>query len=231
MRTPRVRLRPRRIIALRTWMPVTHFNDLETRERMLDLEDRKSLRAALIARRMGLDPATREAAEQQIRQRLDDWLSQCGAGARTIGITLPYRAEVDLRPWYAELHERGYQLALAVAEQPQQPLQYAQWAPGDAMERDRFGIDVPQRRLWCEPDILVVPCVGFTTDCYRLGYGGGYFDRTLDLLAATRLQRPPVIGVAFGCQQCDADEFRPAAHDLPLDAIATEDRLFTRETA
>jgi 5-formyltetrahydrofolate cyclo-ligase len=209
---------------------VTHFNDPETHPRMLDLEDRKSLRAALIARRMGLDPVTREAAEQQIIQRLDAWLAEHGAGARTLGLTLPYRAEVDLRPWYAALHERGYQLALAVADEPQQPLQYAQWAPGDAMEHDRFGIEVPLRRLWCEPDVLVVPCVGFTADCYRLGYGGGYFDRTLDLLAATRVQRPPVIGVAFGCQRCEPDEFTPAAHDLPLDAIATEDHLFVRET-
>lgn len=132
-----------------------------------------------------------------------------------LGVYWPIRSEPDLRPTYDELTRLGVQLALPVVEDKDAPLRFAAWMPGDAVVRDMMGVSIPappQRIV--QPQALLIPCVGFTPDRLRLGYGGGFYDRTL---AAS--PRPVAIGIAYSsAQTC----FERAPHDAELDLIITE---------
>lgn len=90
------------------------------------------------------------------------------------------------------------------------------WTPGEELIPGRYGIPVPASGSAVLPDAIVVPCVGFNRAAYRLGYGGGWFDRTLPLLPDS----VRVVGVAFGFQATDA--FEPQPHDRPMHCIVTE---------
>jgi 5-formyltetrahydrofolate cyclo-ligase len=108
-------------------------------------------------------------------------------------------------------------LALPVVETPGTPLAFRRWTPGMGMERGHWGIPVPpatSERL--TPEISLAPLVGWDAEGYRLGYGGGYFDRTLAALAP----KPFVIGV--GLQSARLATIAPQPHDVPLSVIVTE---------
>ncbi|MGA8380332.1 MAG: 5-formyltetrahydrofolate cyclo-ligase, partial [Stellaceae bacterium] len=96
------------------------------------------------------------------------------------------------------------------------PLEYRAWRPGDPLVDGVWNIPVPERRDIVVPQAVLAPLVGFDRDCYRLGYGGGYFDRTLAALAP----RPWAIGVGFEASMIET--IRPQAHDIPMDLIVTE---------
>ncbi len=115
------------------------------------------------------------------------------------------------------LHEQGAVLALPIVETPGTLLTFRRWSPGMKMERGHWGIPVPpesSERL--TPEICLAPLVGWDAEGYRLGYGGGYFDRMLAALAP----RPFVVGV--GVQSARLDTVAPQPHDVPLSAIVTE---------
>ncbi len=129
----------------------------------------------------------------------------------------PIKGEPDLRPWMTRLHEQGAVLALPVVEVPGTPLVFRRWLPGMAMERGHWNIPVPptsSERL--TPRVSLAPLVGWDAEGYRLGYGGGYFDRTL----AALVPRPFVIGV--GLQSARLDTIAPQPHDVPMSVIVTE---------
>jgi 5-formyltetrahydrofolate cyclo-ligase len=179
-------------------------------------QDRKQLRTQLITRRLAIGAEQRQAATQQISHRLSELISAKAPAAKTIGVSMPHRGEVDLRGWMAVVDFQGLAaLALPLTQGPQEALRFAKFRIGDALVKDAFGIDVPARQQWIAPDVLVIPCVGFSRQRVRLGYGGGYYDRTL---AAMR-PLPLTIGVAFACQEC---ELTQAPHDIALDCIVTE---------
>ncbi len=172
---------------------------------------RKALRSQMIARRLALPADAREPAEQAIRAHLSAWLDQHATPTATIGVYMAIRGEPSLSDWY--VHRRNT-LALPVVIDPSSPLQFAAWRPGDALASDRYGIAIPVQQRWLIPDVLIVPCVGFTTQRFRLGYGGGYYDRTL-----ATLPRSLSVGIAFDCQHC---QFAAEDHDRPLDAVISE---------
>ena len=100
------------------------------------------------------------------------------------------------------------------------PLEFREWTPHSEMIEDRYGIHVPARGDVLRPDAILMPLNGFDGAGYRLGYGGGYFDRSL----AGMNPRPLAIGVGFELARLDS--IRPQAHDLPMDFIVTEAGAF-----
>jgi 5-formyltetrahydrofolate cyclo-ligase len=170
----------------------------------------------LIARRQALPQAEREAAQQAIGFALSALIRDRAPDAGIIAVSMPHRGEVDLRGWMAVIDFQGIAtLALPVVRAPQAPLGFARFRIGDALEKDAHGIGIPATRQWVTPDVIVVPCVGFSAARLRLGYGGGYYDRTLAALDP----RPLSIGVAFECQRCEIDG---QPHDVAMDAVVTE---------
>src|SRR5690606_11436232 len=121
----------------------------------------------------------------------------------------------DLQAPYRDLARRGMTLGLPVVAARHAALRFAAWSPGQALTPGAHGVPVPaQCDRFILPQLLLVPCVGYNPRGFRIGYGAGYYDRTLALQA-----RPLAIGIAYSCAQAD---FAEDAHDIPLDLIVTE---------
>ena len=133
-----------------------------------------------------------------------------------VGFCWPYRGEYDARPLLRVLRGRGVRCALPQVLHRAEPLIFRRWAPGVEMRKGTLGIAYPPNTERVEPDLLLVPLVGFGRAGDRLGYGGGYFDRTLASLA----QKPLTVGVGFELARLESTF--PQAHDVPMDAIVTE---------
>ncbi|MES2152703.1 MAG: 5-formyltetrahydrofolate cyclo-ligase [Pseudomonadota bacterium] len=179
-----------------------------------DLSAHKTaLRQALLAARRAIDPLQKDRWDAQIRSQVLAW---CAAHqVAELGVYWPLRGEPDLSAAYQTLSEAGVRLALPVVLARDAPLGFAEWLPGEAMDKDGMGVAVPaELRMRARPPALLVPCVGFSADFYRLGYGGGYYDRTL-----APAPRPLSAGVAYGCMQA---RFARAPHDVALDLVLTE---------
>lgn len=181
------------------------------------LQEKSSLRKALLAARRALPEASRSSWDAAIAQRLLAWCSD--ENISELAVYWPLHGEPDLHATYAQLAARGVALSLPVVLEKQAPLAFAAWTPGEAMVKDGMGVAVPaELRLRSAPPVLLVPCLGFNAERYRLGYGGGYYDRTLE-----HAPRPLTLGIAYGCQQA---QFASGAYDIALDHILTEGNLF-----
>jgi 5,10-methenyltetrahydrofolate synthetase len=171
------------------------------------------LRSALKAARRAIDPVTRVQWDAHIGAQVLAWwrLRQ----VPVLGVYLPIHGEPDLRAAYAELVQAGVRLALPVVVARDAPLAFAAWTPGDPLVADGMGVMVPGDLHFVErPQAMLVPCLGFNAEGYRLGYGGGFYDRTLE-----EAPRPYTLGIAYACQQA---QFAHAEHDVPLDVVVTE---------
>lgn len=135
---------------------------------------------------------------------------------RVFGMYWPFKGEFAIRGLMRELHEQGACLALPHVAQPRQPLQFLRWHPDVEMARGVYNIPVPKGTPAVTPDVLVVPLVGFDAAGYRLGYGGGYYDRT----SAAIQPRPLLIGVGYELSRLATID--PQPHDIPMDHIVTE---------
>lgn len=171
------------------------------------------LRKVLLGARRRLDGDQRARWDDAIGAAVLAW---CAAGRpAALGVYWPLAGEPDLRAAYAALAARGVPLALPVVLEKNAPLAFADWRPGEAMVEDAMGVAVPaQLRPRARPPALLVPCLGFNGARFRLGYGGGYYDRTL-----AAAPRPATLGVAYACLAAD---FASDAHDIALDQIVTE---------
>lgn len=174
------------------------------------------LRRQLLATRAALAPQQRAAWDAAIGDHLLDWWR--GARPAVLGVYQALRGEPDLSAAYDALAQLGARLALPVVVARAAPLGFAEWVPGEALGRDQMGVAVPRevRAIECPPALLV-PCLGFNADHFRLGYGGGYYDRTLAMTP-----RAQTLGIAYACLQAD---FASAPHDVALDAIVTEQSM------
>ena len=134
----------------------------------------------------------------------------------------PIGDEVDPRALMTSLYPRGHKIVLPVVVSAGQPLIFRVWAPGDSLEPAGFGTWVPSPdRPTVQPDVLFVPLLAFDAAGYRLGYGGGFYDRTLQKLRAQKTVR--AIGIAFAAQEIP---WVPRdCHDQMLDAVLTEHDL------
>lgn len=175
--------------------------------------NKTALRKALRTARGALEPAIKVQWDAQIGAQVIAWwrLRQVGS----IGVYWPLAGEPDLRATYAELAKAGVQLCLPVVMERDAPLSFVEWTPGEPMILDEMGVQVPaELRFVARPPALLIPCLGFNKEGYRLGYGGGYYDRTLE-----QAPRPHTLGIAYSNQQA---VFPHAPHDVALDVIVTE---------
>ncbi|NHZ93393.1 5-formyltetrahydrofolate cyclo-ligase [Massilia sp. CCM 8733] len=189
-----------------------HANDA-----IAHIADKASLRATLKAARRALDPLEKARLDALIGARvLAWWRGHTAAGAAALlGVYWPLRGEPDLQPLYAELARAGVPLALPLVVAPDCALAFVEWVPGEAMVSDRMGVAVPAvQRVVDRPGVLLVPCLGFTEERFRLGYGGGYYDRTLE-----KEPRPVTVGIAYAGDQV---AFAAGPHDVALDCVITE---------
>ena len=187
---------------LRTWFSV--MNDLHLAKR--------AAREAALARRHGLDA---EAAGQALADHVlrDGLVLSCAVVAGF----WPLPSEIDLRPLLHGLHDKGHRLVLPVTPRRGEALTFRAWKPGDMMVAERFGTMRPTGEVLV-PDMLLVPLVAFDAAGSRLGYGGGFYDRTVAGLPG-RFR----LGCAFAAQQMDAVPFGP--YDMRLNAVATENGI------
>lgn len=175
---------------------------------------RKAKRTVLIERRLAMPVAERAVRSKAITAALVQALPfRPGA---LIGFYWPFKGEYDPRPLARSLHARGTRLALPVVLEKAKPVIFREWWPGIPMTHGVWDIPVPEAGDPVAPDVLLVPLVGFDRQRYRLGYGGGYYDRTLAALPA----RPQAIGVGFELSQIAT--IHPQSHDIAMDLIVTE---------
>jgi 5-formyltetrahydrofolate cyclo-ligase len=180
------------------------MNDLEAAKR--------AAREAALMRRRGLDAV---AAGQALASHV---LRDCPppAGAVVSGFW-PLGEEIDIRPLLHALHERGHRIALPVTPRRGEALTFRCWRPGDVLIQERFGTMRPTGEVLV-PDMLLIPLLAFDAAGGRLGYGGGFYDRTL-----TGHRGRFHMGCAFAAQQVDAVPVGP--YDVRLDAVATENGI------
>jgi 5-formyltetrahydrofolate cyclo-ligase len=181
---------------------------------------RRAERDRLVALRMAVPAARMRDWRGAIDRRLEGAFPDLGRGV--IGFCWPFRNEYDARHLLRRMRDRGALTALPVVVAPGTPLIFRLWKPGDALGRGVYGIPYPASTPQCTPDTLLVPMNGFDLEGYRLGYGGGYFDRTIAALPV----RPRLIGVCF--ELAAMPSIRPQAYDIPMDFVATEERLYRR---
>ena len=178
---------------------------------------RRELRRHGIEARMALPPATHAALSTRVCELIPQHFPEL-AGMH-VAFCWPYRNEPDLRPlmqgWQAEGNP-GFAALLPVVVDAGRALTFRAWTPDCTMHADRYGIPTPSSGEFLTPEALLIPVNVFDTRGYRIGYGGGYFDRTL----ASLRPRPIAIGVGFELARVDSID--PEEHDEPLAAIGTE---------
>ena len=180
--------------------PTPHSDDLSAAK--------AALRARARAIRKTLDPAAGHAVARHVLAT-----QPLPPGAALAGFW-PMGDEIDLRPLWHALHGRGYTLLLPQTPPLGQALMFRAWSPGMEMVAERFGTQRPTGEV-CRPALIFVPFLAFDAACHRLGYGGGYYDRTLAALAGV-----PAIGLGFSALAVDRLPVGP--HDRRLDAVITE---------
>lgn len=178
---------------------------------------RKAERARLIEARLEAGREQRQAWSAAIESTLETRLPFL-AGA-LVGFYWPFKGEFDARPLVRRLHARDARFALPVVIEKAAPLIFRAWAPGDRLEPGIWQIPVPVEDRRVEPEILLVPLVGFDACGYRLGYGGGYYDRTIEAFG----RRPLAIGVGFSLAAMPT--IHPQPHDIPMDMVVTENAM------
>lgn len=172
---------------------------------------RKAERARLLEARREMRSAERRAAGEAIAEALADLLS--GERGKIVSLYWPINHEPNLIPLVERLPDIRF--ALPIVVEKGQPLTFSTWRKGEELARGFWDIPIPAGGEAVEPDILVAPVVGHDAACYRLGYGGGFFDRTLAALPGRQ-----VYGVGYAGARIPT--IHPLPHDIPMSAIITE---------
>lgn len=181
---------------------------------------RRAERERLRAYRRGLGGPVRRQWAEALRTHLYPFLTELLGQTRNavLGGYWPIHAEADLRALWSELYEAGFTVALPLVERRNAPLVFRRWNPAMRLVSGIWDIPVPPPDAeLLVPSVLIAPVLGWDQHGFRLGYGGGYFDRTLAVLDP----RPYAIGV--GLQAARIATIYPQPHDIGLDAIVTED--------
>ena len=185
---------------------------------------RAALRRSLIALRQALSASDCARLSADVRRNLSNAFPQL-AGMR-VAFCWPVNKEPDLRPlleaWISDARP-GFSALLPVVTGVNAALAFRAWTIETILENDRYGIPTPASGEFVTPEALLLPVNAFDAAGYRIGYGGGYFDRTLAAFKAQGLQ-PLVIGVGF--ELARVDSIQPMPHDCPLDAVVTEAGVF-----
>ena len=180
-----------------------------------DLKNRRNAeRASLIARRLAAPAADHARWSALIEASLRGGFS--ALEGMIVGFCWPFQGEFDARPFVTDLRRGGARAVLPAVVAKAQPLEFREWWPGVAMARGVYDLPVPDGTSSLTPDVLLIPALGVGPQGDRLGYGGGYFDRTI---AALR-PKPIAVGLAFELSRIATIE--PQAHDVFMDFIVTE---------
>ena len=179
---------------------------------------RAGWRREMLARREHMAPAARNAADSALNAQLHTLLADVSG---ILAFTWPIKNEFDARPliteWLAADPARIAVLPVVIKRHT--PLKFRAWTPNTRMRGAGFGTSVPDEGEWLTPTALLIPLVGYDAAGYRLGYGGGYYDRTL----ATLSPPPYKIGVAYA--DCGLPSIEPQPHDIRMDVLITEHGL------
>ncbi len=175
---------------------------------------RNALRSRLIAAREALPADIHAQLSRKLERHLGELLDALNPAM--LAFCWPFRGEFDARALVSGRLPDGLRACLPVVMDNDSPLEFREWTPQSEMIEDRYGIHIPAQGEALLPDTILMPLNGFDEAGYRLGYGGGYFDRSL----ATIAPRPRAIGVGFELARIDS--IRPQAHDLSMDFIVTE---------
>jgi 5-formyltetrahydrofolate cyclo-ligase len=183
------------------------------------IQDKRTLRSAMLAWRAGLDEAERRTAADGLLATLRR--EKPIATPAVVSGFWPIKEEIDIRPLMVELLNQGCELALPVVQGKGLPLLFRAWRPGDPLEAGVFGTLQPSaRRAVVEPDALIVPLLACDEEGWRLGYGGGFYDRTLAGLRAKKTVT--AVGVGFNDQL--VPEVPRGPSDQRLDWLLTDKR-------
>lgn len=179
---------------------------------------RPAMRRRLIAARLGMADDARAAAQRAITAMLEARFPPGSLGL--LGAYWPIQGEFDALPYLRRTLGAGGEVALPVATKPGTLLIYRPWTSETEMQRGHWDIYHPAEGPDVAPAALLIPLVGFDSDCHRLGYGGGFFDRTLGALTP----RPLAIGIGFELGRLAT--ITPQPHDMPMDLVITEAGVF-----
>ncbi|WP_338846147.1 5-formyltetrahydrofolate cyclo-ligase [Massilia sp. W12] len=172
--------------------------------------DKAALRRSLLAQRRALDDASRARWDAEISAAILRW--QAEGQISELGVYWPIQGEPDLRQLWERLTQRGVRLALPLVQAPGAPLRFARWRPGMPMTPGAMKVPQPAAPEWQDtPAHLLIPCVAFNPAHFRLGYGGGFYDRTLAAAPHSK-----GYGVAYAFQ---AAQFAADAHDIAMHGI------------
>lgn len=189
-----------------------------------------ALRTRLKERRAAQNPIDRHRGALLIRGRLFTWLATTRArlqqegrpAPNCVAAFWPLGQEPELRPLLEQwVEEEGLTVSLPVVATPDAPLEFRLWTPDTPMAAGAYGIEEPRGATAPLPDIVLVPTLGYTRAGDRVGYGKGYYDRTLADLKA-RKHPYTSIGIAWACGDLSGEDYSPAPHDVRLDAILTD---------
>lgn len=174
-------------------------------------------RKDLIARRQSIPVAARHEADTRLSDRLDRLIGD--VSGRIISLYWPFRGEPDLRRWADGCRARGATLGLPVVIAKATPLEFREWQNGVTLERGVWKIPIPPASAKVVlPDIVIAPVVGLDAQNYRLGYGAGFFDRTI--AALRKIKEAQVIGVGYEMQRMET--IHPHQYDIPMDEAILE---------
>ena len=182
---------------------------------------RRAERERLIAARLALDAQTLERLRLSIDRHLEH--SFPGLATARLAFCWPIQAEYDARHLARTLRERGALTALPVVVARGQPLVFREWHPGVRLAAGPLDIPFPVDSADVAPDAVLLPMNGWDPAGYRLGYGGGFFDRTLAAIA----RKPVVIGVAYEIARIET--IHPQGWDIPVDWLVTERGVYRRD--
>jgi len=186
---------------------------------------RKQERERLVATRAALAPETLDVW----RRRMDEYLelSFPGLASCRLAFCWPIKGEYDARHFARTMRDRGALTLLPVVVAPKQPLVFREWHPGIALATGALDIPYPASSPEYVPQAVLLPMNGWDAQGYRLGYGAGFFDRTLATFEQTAAKRPVVIGVTY--EMAKLDTIHPQSWDIPVDYVVTERGVYRRD--
>jgi 5-formyltetrahydrofolate cyclo-ligase len=185
---------------------------------------RKAERERLVATRLALDADTLHLFRSRIDNHLEGTFPGLAHGI--LAFCWPFKNEYDPRFLGHRMRDAGATTALPVVVAPRQPLIFRAWKPGDALAKGVYDIPYPASGDPVVPEVALVPMNGFDEGGYRLGYGGGFFDRTLAALRSTQSKRTIAIGVTYELARMPTID--PQSYDIPMDYVVTELGVYER---
>jgi len=178
--------------------------------------EKQTARKLAMAKRKVAHSAAQHAG-QSATHHLLNWLDT-QPDIRSISGYMPIHTEIDTLPAMQALHARGYTLSVPVIMGKAMPLKFSAWTPETKMVKGAFGALVPEVDNWQLPDLLICPMLAFDGGGQRMGYGGGFYDRTIATLSPVR-----ALGFAYAAQQVETLPTEPT--DMPLDGVVTENGI------